>query len=86
MTTSLPEAVRRLEPARARSLSASMAPYLGRVGTYPPRYVEEAALTVLASVCLQAGPLREQLVGERAGFERLVNFVYRAPERRRGEP
>ena len=84
--TSLPESVRRIEPARARSVEASLAPYLGRVGTYPTRYVEEAALTILASVYLQTGTLREQLLGERARFERLVNLVYRAPERRGGEP
>lgn len=84
--SSLPERVRRIEAVRPRSISSAAVPYLGaRAGTIPARYVEEAALTILASVLLQAGPLREQLVGERGGFERLVNFVYRAPERRGGE-
>ena len=83
--TSLPDALRRLEPARPRSVAESAAPFLARPGAVPARYVEEAALTVLAAVYGHAGPLREQLTGERARFERLAGLVYRAPERRGGE-
>ena len=82
---SLPEQLRRLDPIRPRSITAAVAPYLGqRAGTLPARYVEEAALTVLAAVYQQAGPLREQLQAERPRFERLITLVHRAPERLRG--
>ena len=40
---------------------------------------------MLAAVYGHAGPLREQLTGERARFERLAGLVYRAPERRGGD-
>ena len=83
---SLPEQVRRIEAVRPRSIAATVAPYLGaRTGTLPNRYVEEAALTVLAAVYQQGGPSREQLASQRSGFERLTSLVYRAPERRGAE-
>ena len=83
---SLPEHVRRIQAMRARSLALMVAPFIGgRVGTLPIRHVEDAAITVLAAVYSQSGPLREQLVTERSRFERLVNAVHRAPERQGGE-
>jgi hypothetical protein len=83
--SSLPEHVRRIEPVQARSVAATLAPYLGSgAGTIPARYVEEAALTVLAAVYQQGGPLREQLLNERARFERLATLVHRASARRGG--
>ncbi|MHB8958338.1 MAG: hypothetical protein ACYDAN_01770 [Candidatus Limnocylindrales bacterium] len=81
---SLPEHLRRLDPVRPRSIEESVSPYLARAGTHPSRYVEEAALTVLAAVYQRSGPLREQLLAERPRFERLASLVYRAPERREG--
>ncbi len=82
---SLPERLLQLEAIRPRSISSAVAPYLGpRSGTLPAHYVEEAALTILASVLQQGAPLREQLVNERLRFERLVSLVHRAPERRGG--
>ena len=83
---SLPEHVRRTQPVRARSLALMVAPFIGgRVGNLPIRHVEDAAITVLAAVYSQSGPLREQLVTERARFERLVYAVHSAPARRGGE-
>ena len=80
---SLPEHVRRTQPVRTRSLALMVAPFIGaRVGTLPIRHVEDAAITVLAAVFGQSGPLREQLVTERSRFERLVHAVHRAPARR----
>ncbi|MFN8629553.1 MAG: hypothetical protein U0838_04295 [Chloroflexota bacterium] len=78
--TSLPEAVRRLEPARARSMAAALAPYLTRPGTYPTRYVEEAALTVLASVYPQAGRRASSWPPSGPGSS-ASSISYRAPER-----
>ena len=40
-----------------------------------------AALTVLAHVFRESGPIREQLVYERRRFERLVQLIHRLPER-----
>ncbi len=83
---SLPEHLRRIQPVRTRSLALMVAPFIGaRVGTLPIRHVEDAAITVLAAVFGQSGPLREQLVTERSRFERLVQAVHRAPGRRGGE-
>jgi hypothetical protein len=83
---SLPEHVRRIAPVRARSLALMVAPFIGgRVGSLPIRHVEDAAITVLAAVAGQSGPLREQLVTERSRFERLVHAVHRAPARRGGD-
>jgi len=82
---SLPEHVARTPAVRARSFALSVAPFIGeRVGTLPIRHVEDAAITVLAAVFQQNGPLREQLVFERRRFERLVHAVHRCPERRGG--
>jgi hypothetical protein len=84
---SLPEHVRRIAPVRARSLALMVAPFLGGgVGSLPIRHVEDAAITVLAAVAGQSGPLREQLVSERPRFERLVHAVHHTPARRGEEP
>ncbi len=83
--SSLPEHVNRVPAIRPRSFALAAAPFLGqRVGSFPIRHVEDAAITVLAAVFQQNGPLREQLVFERPGFERLVHAVHRCPERRGG--
>ena len=83
--SSLPERLRQLEAIRPRSIGSAVAPYLGpRAGTLPAHYVEEAALTILAAVYQQGGPLREQLQAERLRFEQVVHLVHRAPERRGG--
>jgi hypothetical protein len=59
-----------------------VAPFIGeRVGRLPIRHVEDAAITVLAAVYQQSGPLREQLLTERPRFERLVHTVHRCPDR-----
>jgi hypothetical protein len=82
---SLLELVDRTPGIRARSFGMSVAPFIGeRVGSQPIRHVEDAAMTVLASVFHQSGPLREQLLFERPRFERLVQAVHRCPDRRGG--
>ena len=79
---SLPEHVSRTPEVQARPFGLLVAPFIGeRAGTFPPRYVEDAAITVLAAVFQQSGPIREQLLFERRRFERLANLVYRCPER-----
>ena len=79
---SLPEHVNRTQAIRTRSLAMAVAPFLGeRVGSLPARHVEDAAITVLAAVYQQSGPLREQLVFERPRFERLVQAIHRCRER-----
>ena len=83
--SSLPEHVSRTPAIRPRSFALMVAPFIGeRVGRLPIRHVEDAAITVLAAVYQQSGPLREQLLTERPRFERLVTLVHRAPERRGG--
>lgn len=82
---SLLELFDRTPSVRARSFGMSVAPFIGeRVGSFPIRHVEEAAIAVLAAVFQQSGPLREQLVFERPRFERLVSAVHRCPDRRGG--
>ena len=82
---SLFEHVNRAPVIRPRSLGMSVAPFIGeRVGSFPIRHVEDAAITVLASVFQQSGPLREQLLFERPRFEGLVVAVHRCPDRRGG--
>ena len=72
----------RTPEVRSRNLAAWMAPALGeRVTQMAPRLFEEAALTVLAHVFGESGPIREQLVFERRRFERLVQLIHRLPER-----
>ena len=84
--SSLPEHVRRIEPVQARSVASVVSALLAhRAGPVPARFLEDAALTVLAAAYGQSGPWREQLQTERARFERLAGLVYRAPERRGGE-
>ena len=82
---SLHEYLERTREIRPRPFGLMIAPFVGeRAGTFPPRHVEEAAVTVLAAVFQQSGPIREQLLFERRRFERLANLVYRCPERRGG--
>jgi hypothetical protein len=79
---SLRDHLNRTPTVRARDLSAWMAPALGeRVTPLAPRFFEEAALTVLAHVFRDSGPIREALVFERRRFERLVQLIHRLPAR-----
>ena len=83
---SLPEAVQATPAAAARSIASSVAPFLGtQTGPAGQRRLEDAAITLLASVFAQNAPVREQLVAERLPFDRLVHTVHRCPERRGGE-
>jgi hypothetical protein len=76
----------RTPEVRSRNLAAWMAPALGERATpLPDRFFEEAALTVLAHVFRDSGPIREALVFERRRFERLVQLIHRLPERAGGE-
>ncbi|MFL5754764.1 MAG: hypothetical protein ACJ77N_00555 [Chloroflexota bacterium] len=79
---SLRDHLDRTPQVRSRDLAAWMAPALGR-NEYPvtPRFFEEAALTVLAHVFRESGPIREALVYERRRFERLVQLIHRLPAR-----
>jgi hypothetical protein len=79
---SLRDHLNRTPEARSRNLAAWMAPALGERATpLPDRFFEEAALTVLAHVFRDAGPIHEALVHERRRFERLVQLIHRLPER-----
>ena len=79
---SLRDQLDRTPQVRSRDLAAWMAPALGPQGhQMSPRFFEEAALTVLAHVFRDSGPIREQLVYERRRFERLVQLIHRLPER-----
>lgn len=85
--TPLAELVGRLPAVRARSIARSVGPFLEERGGPPSAHrLEAAALTVLAAVYREGGPLREELLAERARFERLVRLVHRAGHRRGGEP
>ena len=79
---SLRDHLNRTPEVRSRNLAAWMAPALGeREHQMAPRFFEEAALTVLAHVFRDAGPIREALVFERRRFERLVQLIHRLPAR-----
>lgn len=79
---SLRDHLNRTPEVRSRNLAAWMAPALGERATpLPDRFFEEAALTVLAHVFRDAGPIREALVFERRRFERLVQLIHRLPAR-----
>ncbi len=83
---SLRDHLLRTPAVRVRDLSSWMAPSLGERATpLPDRFFEEAALTVLAHVFRESGPIREQLVHERRGFERLVQLIHRLPANGGGE-
>jgi hypothetical protein len=57
-----------------------MAPALiDRAAPMAPRFVEEAALSVLAHVMREQGPVREALVADRRRFEVLAAVVHRLP-------
>ena len=82
---SLPEAVRATREVAPRSIAASVTPYLGiPTGPAGARRLEDAAITLLAAVYAQHGPVREQLVAERLPFDRLAYAVSRCPVRRGG--
>jgi len=77
---SLRDHLNRTPEVRSRNLAAWMAPALGERATpLPDRFFEEAALTVLAHVFRDSGPIREALVFERRRFERLVQLIHRLP-------
>ena len=78
---SLRDHLHRTPAVRPRDLAAWMAPALGRAAPAASRYLEEAALTVLAHVFRDAGLTREALVFERLRFERLVHLIHRLPAR-----
>ena len=79
---SLRDHLNRTPEVRSRNLTAWMAPALGeREHQMAPRFFEEAALTVLAHVFRESGPIREALVYERRRFERLVQLIHRLPAR-----
>jgi hypothetical protein len=62
-----------------------MAPFIGdRAAETPPRILEDAALTVLATVFARSGPFREQLLLDRRRFDHLIGFVHRLPAASRG--
>jgi hypothetical protein len=82
---SLRDHLSRTPEVRSRNLSAWMAPALGERATpLPDRSFEEAALTVLAHVFRESGPIREQLLFEQGRFARVVQIIYRLPDRRGG--
>ena len=79
---SLRDHLNRTPEVRSRNLAAWMAPALGERATpMPDRFFEEAALTVLAGVFRDSGPIREALVFERRRFERLAQLIHRLPAR-----
>ena len=79
---SLRDHLLRMPYVQPRSFALSVAPFLGeRHDPYRTHLVEESALRVLAAVYQQTGVLREQLVFERQRFDRLVQILYRLPER-----
>ena len=82
---SLPDHVRQAPAVRATSVARAVNPYLGlsadRLGS---RRVEDAALTVLAAVLAERGPVVEAILAERLAFDRLVYAVNRCPVRRGG--
>jgi hypothetical protein len=83
---SLRDHLDRTPEVRSRNLAAWMAPALvERPTPVVPRYFEEAALTVLAHVFRDSGPIREALVFERRRFERLVQLIHRLPASGGGE-
>jgi hypothetical protein len=77
---SLRDSVGRTPAIRPRALSLAIAPFIGdRVAATPPRILEDAALTVLATVFARSGPFREQLLLDRRRFERIAGLVLRLP-------
>jgi hypothetical protein len=65
---------------RPRSLGAAIAPAMAsRSNPATSRIVEEAAITVLAHIYAEAGPIREALTAERRRFEVLAAIVHRLP-------
>ncbi len=81
---SLPEAVRSTRAVAPRSIASAVAPFLGAPGPAGQRRLEDAAITLLAAVYPQAGPVLEALLAERLGFERLLHAVHRCRASRGG--
>jgi hypothetical protein len=82
---SLRDSVRRTPAIRPRALSLWMAPFIGdHAAETPPRVLEEAVLTLLATVFAHSGPFREQLLLDRRRFERVAGLVLRLPAPPRG--
>lgn len=82
------DGVERLDyPTAASEAGLYVRPTTDGVESTPlaPRFFEEAALTVLAHVFRESGPVREQLVYEKRRFERLVQLIHRLPERGGGD-
>ena len=83
--SSLRDSVDRTPAIRPRALSMWVAPLMGdRAAETPPRVLEEAALTVLATVFARSGPFREQLLLDPRRFERIAGLVLRMPAAPRG--
>jgi hypothetical protein len=83
---SLPDHVREAPAIRVTSIARAMNPDLGlSADGLGSRRVEDAALTVLAAVYAERGPVREMLVCERVSFDRLVYAANRCPVHRGGE-
>ena len=82
---SLRDSLGRTPAIRPRALSLWMAPFIGdRAAETPPRVLEEAALTMLATVFARSGPFREQLLLDRRRFERIAGVLLRMPAASRG--
>ena len=80
---SLPEHLQQMPPARARSITRALNPYLGHSGDgLNGHRVEDAALIVLAAVYAERGPVKELLMAERITFDRVVYAINRCPVRR----
>lgn len=83
---SLPDHVRGIAWVRPPSIARAVSPYLGlSADGIGNRRVEDAALTVLAAVYAERGPVREMLLTERINFDRLVYAANRCPVHRGGE-
>lgn len=79
---SLRDHLNRTPEVRSRNLATWMAPALGlRATPMSPRFFEDAALTVLAHVLRDAGPIHEVLALERRRFDQLVYTIHRLPAR-----
>jgi hypothetical protein len=82
---SLPDHVYGIPAIPSRSIASAITPFLGiPAGSAGARRLEDAAITLLAAVYQQAGPVREQLVCERPHFDRLLYAVNRCQPSRGG--
>ena len=82
---SLPDHVQHAPAIRLTSIARAMNPYLGlSADGLGSRRVEDAALTVLAAVYAERGPVKEMLLTERMSFDRLVYAANRCAVHRGG--